>query len=488
VSAGVPTVGRDGAIGAVGVPSVGTRRWRSEAFWHRAIRAVSLVVLLLALGLALARGQGAAVPVALVGAALGGLLVFRVYRGADRELLLTLFFAALALRLLVAVVVHPYLLHRLVTGSRDVTTVGVMFEDDRVFDVVAWALARAWAGVIEGVDRNDGYLINNFTYATAWLYYLLGHELMAAKFLNCVLGALVPVATFSLGKELGGGRVARFAAVAAAVFPSLVLWSTLNLKDVMIVLLLTATMLATIRFARAPTVFAAVLALVPFFLIESLRVYVFYLLGWLMPLTFFVLHRVPWRRRLVIGAPFAIAVLSVVYLTNETQALGLRYLTDKRLEALDSSRAFGANAAESGIDIEKVPRSEGGTQIQLVNAPRVLPYVLFAPFPWQARRPRDLAAVPEVLAWYGIMALAVVALVAYGRRRWRELFLPVLYGAGMVAIFSIIEGNVGTIFRHRSMLMPPAFVLAGLGLVWLDGWRARRRGQEPTPEPAGAVA
>ncbi len=451
-------------------------RGRSATFWHGALRGVSLLAAVLALGLALARGQGAAVPVALVGAGIGGILVWQIYRGTERSFLLTLFLAAFASRLLAAVLLHPYLMTRLVTGSRDVTYIGVMFEDDRVFDNVAWALARTWAGVIEGVDKNDGYLINNFTYSTAWLYYLLGHELLAAKFLNCFVGALVPLATFSLGRDLGGEPVARFAALAVAFFPSLFLWSTLNLKDVAIVLLLTATILTAGRFARRPTLLSAVLVLGPFVLLENLRVYVFYVLGWLLPLTFFVLNPSPWRRRLAIGLPFALAVLSIVYVTNESQALGLRYLTDRRLEALDSSRAFGAQAAETGIEIEKVPRTEGGRVIQLINAPRVLPYVLFAPFPWSAGRPRDLAAVPEMLAWYLVEALVVVAIVACGRRRWRELLLPVAFGGAMVLIFTIIEGNVGTIFRHRSMLMPPAFVIAGLGLVWLRGRWAERRG------------
>ncbi len=476
MSTSVSAVERDGSRLSAGGDAERAVSWRSAAFWHAALRGVSLVAVVLALGLALARGQGAAVPVALVGAGLGWILVWRVYRGTEHSFLLTLFFAAFASRLLAAVLLHPHLATRLVTGSRDVTYVGVMFEDDRVFDNVAWALARTWAGVIEGVDKNDGYLINNFTYSTAWLYYLLGHELLAAKFLNGFLGALVPLATFSLGRDLGGERVARFAALTAAFFPSLFLWSILNLKDVAIVLLLTVTILAAGRFARHPTLLSAVLALAPFVLLESLRVYVFYALGWLLPLTFFVLNQSPWRRRLGIGLPFALAVLSIIYVTNESQVLGLRYLTDRRLEALDSSRAFGAQAAETGIEIEKVPRTEGGRMIQLINAPRVLPYVLFAPFPWAARRPRDLAAVPEMLAWYLVEVLVVVALVAYGRRRWRELFLPAAFGGGLVLIFSIIEGNVGTIFRHRSMLMPPAFVLAGLGLVWLQGRWAERRG------------
>lgn len=408
------------------------------------------------------------------------MLVVGLYRGGERRYLLTLFLVALAVRVVAAVLLHPHLVSRLVTPTRDVTYIGFMFEDDRVYDNVAWALARTWSGQIEGVARNDGYLINNYTYLTGLLYYLLGHELVAAKMVNCFFGAILPLAAFSLGKELGGDRVGWLTALLAAFFPSLLLWSVLNLKDVLIVLFLAVAMLTTLRFARRPGLLVGASALVAFALIENLRLYVFFALGWLMPLSFFVANRSAWRRRLAIGIPFALAIVSVVYITNQTQWLGLRYLTDRRQEALGSSREFGAETAESGIELEKVPRSRGGWEVQLVNAPKVLPYVLFAPFPWEARRPRDLAVVPETLAWYALEALAVLALVVH-RRRWRELFLLVAYGGGMVAIATLIEGNVGTIYRHRAMLLPPAFVLAGLGLVWLHGRWAERRGRLEPP-------
>jgi hypothetical protein len=459
---------------------VASSRWRSADRWHGALRVGSLVLVAAALTVAFVRGHGEAVPVGLAAVAVGPLLIVRLFRGNERSFLLTLFLVALALRIVVAVAIHPYLISRLVTPSRDVTYVGFMFEDDRVYDNVAWALARTWSGQIEGVAKSDGYLINNFTYATGLLYYLLGHELIAAKLLNCFVGATIPLAAFALGKELGGGRVGCFSAVLTAFFPSLFLWSVLNLRDIPIVLLIAVAIWGALRFARAPTLAACLATLLALALLENLRLYVFFALGWLIPLTFFIMNRSPWRRRLQIGVPFALAILGVVFLTNQSQWLGLRYLTDKRQEALASSREFGAETAATGIELEQVPRTEGGWAVQLVNAPRVLPYVLFGPFPWSARSPRELAVIPETIAWYGVQALALLAIVVYGRQRWRELFLLAAFVGGLVLIASLIEGNVGTIYRKRSMLMPPAFVLAGLGLIWLQGWWGQRRARTGT--------
>jgi hypothetical protein len=118
----------------------------------------------------------------------------------------------------------------------------------------------------------------------------------------------------------------------------------------------------------------------------------------------------------------------------------------------------------------------------------VLPYVLWAPFPWAGTRFRDLAVLPEALGWYAVQLLTIVAFVAYGRSRWREFFLPVVFAGGLVFVFSIIEGNVGTIYRHRVMLFPAAFPLAAMGALWLwTWWRNRQTAPGSEVEVASAA-
>jgi hypothetical protein len=297
---------------------------------------------------------------------------------------------------------------------------------------------------------------------------------------------------YALGRELGGERAGRMVALAGAFWPSLLLWSVINLKDVLVVGLIASIMFFALRFARRPSLLAAGALLLSFAALENLRLYVFYAFGWLVPISFFLVNRMPWRRRLPVGAALWAAVLVVMLGMNQgNQWLGFRYLTDKRVEALDSSRRFGSDTAESGIDLpDRISRFEGGWAVQLRNIPIVMPYVLWAPFPWRATRPRDMAIMPEMLAWYVVEALVIVTLVALGRGRWRELFMPLAFAGGLVFVFSIIEGNVGTIYRHRSMLFPTAFSVASLGVLWLEArWAARStRSASPARTPAEAVA
>ena len=453
--------------------------------WNRRIQVALVGVIALTFVWAALSGHGLAAIPAAVGIVVAWAVVRACFRGAERGFLLTCMLAGFALRAVASLVLHPLLVTNQRRGDGRVDVyVGYLFEDDRAFDVVSWALARLWSGQLSQTAKSQDYLINNYTVMMGWVYYLFGHDVVGPKLLNCLFGALTIVVTYALAKELGGERAGRFAALLALGFPSLVLWSMLNLKDALVVLLIALVMLGGLKFAHRPSLLWAIVTVVAFAGLENLRLYVFFGLGWLIPISFFVINRSPWRRRLKIGIPFALALLTVVYVTNETQALGLRYLSAKRLEALASSREFGAQNADTGIELEQVPRSEDGYTIQIRTAPKVLPYVLWGPFPWQAKGRREMAVIPETLAWYGLQVLVIVAVVGWRRERWRELSLPLAFAAGLTCVFSMIEGNVGTIYRHRAMLLIPVFAVAGLGFDWLLGWWAQRRDR---PVAAGAA-
>jgi hypothetical protein len=514
------------SVGGVSLTSGG--RWSRADLAHNGVRAVSLIVSLVAFGILAQRGELQMLPIAVVGLALGPAIIMLLFKGPERRYLLTLFFSAFAIRLIAAVVAHPYLITTTKTKDGIVTAwTGFLFEDDRAYHKVAYSLLEYWTGKEGGVEKSEEYLLRLYTYMVAWLYLYVrwvtpgdllalskpaagAIAVMAPKLMNCFIGAITIVPMFALGRELGGAKAGRLVALAGAFWPSMILWSVLNLKDILVVALIASIMFFAIRFARTPglgmwvrrqpggelllsaKVGAGALMLVgllvSFALTENLRLYVFYAFGWLVPITFFMVNRAPWQRRLVAGIALWTAVVVVMLGMNQgTQWLGLRYLTDKRTEALDTSRNFGAGVAESGIELSgRLSRYEGGWAIQMRNIPIVMPYVLWAPFPWAGVRLRDLAVLPEALAWYAVQVLSVVTLIVFGRSRWRELFLPVVFIGGLVFVFSIIEGNVGTIYRHRVMLFPAAFPLAAMGALWVWSWW-RNRGAVPVSTPVSST-
>ncbi|MBI4348323.1 MAG: hypothetical protein HY553_15890 [Elusimicrobia bacterium] len=91
--------------------------------------------------------------------------------------------------------------------------------------------------------------------------------------------------------------------------------------------------------------------------------------------------------------------------------------------------------------------------------PRGLSHSLFAPFPWQIRRPVDVLPLPEMVVWYVCLAAATATLLRRWRS-WRELLLLGAFSFGMLLLLALVEGNVGTLYRHRGMATPWILVLS----------------------------
>ncbi len=114
---------------------------------------------------------------------------------------------------------------------------------------------------------------------------------------------------------------------------------------------------------------------------------------------------------------------------------------------------------------------EGLLDPSLVHLPLGLRVMLVEPVPWRESSSANMnLAKLESLLWYPLLALALVGLWR-ARGYLRTLAFPILYGAGILVIYALTEGNIGTAYRHRGEFVWVAVLLAGLGLQSLLGWR-----------------
>jgi len=87
--------------------------------------------------------------------------------------------------------------------------------------------------------------------------------------------------------------------------------------------------------------------------------------------------------------------------------------------------------------------------------------------------------VPDMLLWYGLLA-AVPWTLWRARRQWRSWSPLFLFVGGILLILALTEGNVGTLYRHRAMVIPFVAVLAAPSLVAAGRW-GRARLARPRP-------
>lgn len=486
---------------------------------------------------------------------------------------------------------------------------GFVTGDDSGYAQLAWAFARYVQGSPEPpyVPPHWGgeeYLFGTWVHLEAGLFLLFGYNVPVGLLANAVIAVAASLLVFDTARRSFGPRAGLAAMTAVALWPSLVLWSALNLKDPIAWLLIATFMWSVVRYQLEPRWWRLLVAIAAIALIESVRVYVFAGLLLLLPLAPLLAARLRAPARLAWTGAACVLVVTLLLPSRAAAALDVSLLktlegtrvammagartaiaeivrqeglkpaavartgpavetaTPARAEvrpvsggdhprerpagrssatpsaAADASRPGSSHSAgqsqpQSVAQAASTPRSPDprptaslapppppstapaaptilpspttviprstpptalGTEpapIAMASAtaelasPTVMPsapvttparevlkpvttleyvpigiaYALFAPFPWSARRPADLAAIVDTLFWTVVLICAIAGTLQ-SMRKWRLLVVPALFLAGLVMFLALAEGNVGTLFRHRAMLFPAAAVLA----------------------------
>ena len=332
------------------------------------------------------------------------------------------------------------------------------------------------------------------------VFWVTGASTWLPRSINVLAGAGAALAAWELARALGGLRAARVAGFAVALWPSLVVWSSLVLKDSLTLLAVTVALLGIVIAARGQ-VLGVGLALPALAGLEQLRPYAFVLAMFAVAgaAVVAVIGRQPRRIGLAAALVASTAVISVAggqglfgatfldYYVDRDVAVQERFNrakqggdtaigTPSELSAIERGRGSGEEAAEQqdgGPSEESLRRrSEEGL---LDGVPEGVLYGVFGPYPWQSGEDAGpLLLAVELPLWYLALGLAALGAVRLGPRRLVRHWTPLLvFALGVLAVIVVYEGNAGTALRQRGMALP---VLLALGAAGLYATTERARG------------
>lgn len=361
---------------------------------------------------------------------------------AERRALVPIFLAAVGVRVGVAVAVAY------------AAPGGYFALDDQRYAALGQELAQHWAGEApypSDLHGRTGYYVWN-----ASIYAIVGFVPLAPTLLNALFGGLAVVLAYRLARTLAGDDAARLAALLTAFCPSLVLWSSLNLKDAAAILAILVALRGAQRIALGSGPAGLVALAAGLGLLGELRGYLAAVAA-LSVAVALVLPRLAGPR-----APLALVALLAVGAIVLTAIGPIEGLADEAsLESLDRARrelAFGASAYHGEADVATL----GGA---LSFLPVGLAYFLFAPAPWQVWNARQVLTLPEMLAWYALLP-QVVAGFAFALRARAGAALPLATFALFATVsYALAESNLGTAYRHRAQVLVIFLVFAAIGLA-----------------------
>lgn len=282
------------------------------------------------------------------------------------------------------------------------------------------------------------------------------------------------------------GRVASLGGLAVLLFtPSLFMWSISALKEPTFTLAACGEVLCALQAARSRSwparllwfsgVIAGAVAL------ESVRrggglvaiggVAGGYLFGYVLP-----------RPKWLLATAALLPIVCVA--TLAVPRIQQRVLTELRTAAFYHSghvlsdgysyRALDGEYYRDGLRIFKMP-------VRDVIAYVLRCYVAYVtePLPWHVESRALLAYLPEQMFWLTLLVLAAVGVYAGSSRDPMMTMLLVMHAFAAASLVAMPSGNIGTLIRHRGLVMSYVAWLAGLGLYEL----VRRAIGPRTPSP-----
>ncbi|HEV2863103.1 MAG TPA: glycosyltransferase family 39 protein, partial [Pyrinomonadaceae bacterium] len=392
---------------------------------------LAALCLILGVAVALVVPGGAAAVLFCAGAAVvAAAALFRI--DDQRSFLLQIFFGGLLARVAVGALIYAFRLQEFFGG------------DAYTYDGIAHALLDTWKGhtqykdlVVVWMDGGTGW---GMIYMVAYIYYIVGRNMLAVQLFNAVVGAATAPVIFLCARHIfQNTRVARVAAFAVAFYPSLVLWSAQGLKDGPIVFLLALAMLATLKLGeRMSLTYLAVLAGTMGCLL-SFRFYVFFMVAAAVGGAFVIGMRRVTGQGLVRQMAVVIMVgLSLTYV-GVLRTAGEKYEQYGNLQAVQTSRADLATSANSGFNREVDVSTSSGA---ISAIPLGMVYLLFAPFPWQLASLRQSITLPEMLVWWASFPLLCLGVWFTLRHRLRQALPIIIFTAMLTLAYSIFQGNV----------------------------------------------
>jgi hypothetical protein len=323
--------------------------------------------------------------------------------------------------------------------------------DSFIYDYLAFYRARNGVlGTFEYIETGAGLYI----WLGAFLYASFERSRLMLQAINVFFGALVILNVARLTEVLGGERrAARTAAWLTALFPSLIFFSCVVLREVVVTYPLSLSVLYFAKWFNERSMRHAIVAVLSALTamafhsgaVALLLAGGFWLVGTWARSVFSKGGRNFGRNTLALLAGGA----AIAFVMTSDFGMGkFQQVRTGEIEAVaEAQTSFAKGRAAYLQDMHPESNAELAAQM-----PLRLVYFLFAPFPWMVRAPADAIGIVDSMFFLGLF------LRVWRRREVlkgrRDMVLILAAFVAMALTFAAGVSNYGTAHRHRNKMLP----------------------------------
>jgi len=311
--------------------------------------------------------------------------------------------------------------------------------------------------------------ITFYDFFASHVYSITGYSPLSLFFISSIAGSISGLFIYLIAKELFSKNVARISAGFAFFWPSFIMWSTQNLKEPMVAMFTFIFLWAIFYMSKhlhAVFIFLCLACLWTLFMISFPLFIIIVFAICLSVLFLFTSHFLQNKGVAII----VIGILGV---------LAFIFLKDSAISFIAKKSNYDISSYNSILDFFQYHRSvraHGSLQflkeINISNpvkaifyAPLGLLYAIFAPFPWQLGSVMQIMAVPETIVFYALFPCTVKGVIFAYKKRFAQSILILSIILAMLSFLALVEGNSGTLFRHRAIVFYLILMFTAAGMT-----------------------
>lgn len=310
--------------------------------------------------------------------------------------------------------------------------------------------------VVTGFKHSSFYLVLN-----ALVFYIFGYKPIFMKLINCVAGMSLSLVVYRISSLLFNRAVCTRAMIITHLFPSLMLWSCLGIREIWVVLFVMLVLYYAVRLKTlVPDYKSFLLLAVSLILLSQLRSGTFMVLL-IALLPSLIISR---ATKLMTGFVVSSFVLIGFFIFIVYLGVGQEFISEDPMEQMLKIKTdlSGGDAAYFTRDELK----EIDNPIYIM--PKGLVYFMFSPFPWELTKSSRILAFIDVMFIYMLTLFFIVSLIKLIRYRYWEALPVLVFFFFLLFAFSMVEGNFGTAFRHRAQILPIFVLISSIALPFFN--------------------